>query len=116
VKLDEAIVEEFERAGPGSRPELTRRLADRMAPALSRLTDAGILYPVSNSPDRPVNEKVYSLSPDLIDWSPSRSRQRSQVSAASGGLRRDERKPSRIRPCRLNYLALPRGLEPLFSP
>jgi hypothetical protein len=71
MKLDEAILEEIRRAGPGSRPELIRRLSGRMTPALDRLTDAGVVYRVNNSPDRPVNEKVYSLSPDPIDWSRS---------------------------------------------
>jgi hypothetical protein len=75
VKLDEAILEEIKRAGPGSRPELIRRLAGRMTPALDRLTDAGLLYKINNSPDRPVNEMVYSLSPYPIDWSRSRARE-----------------------------------------
>jgi hypothetical protein len=71
VKLDEAILEEIKRAGPGSRPELIRRMAGRMTPALDRLIEGGLLYKVSNRPDRPVSEKVYSLSPDPIDWSRS---------------------------------------------
>ena len=71
MKLDEAILEEIKRAGPGSRPALIRRMAGRMTPALDRLTNAGLLYKVNNRPDRPVHEKVYSLSPDPIDWSRS---------------------------------------------
>jgi hypothetical protein len=67
-KLDEAILEELERNGPGSRVELTRRLAGRMQPALKRLVDSGAVYRVGNRPDRRVDEKVYSLSPDPIQW------------------------------------------------
>jgi hypothetical protein len=68
VKLDEAILEEIKRAGPGSRPELIRRLAGRMTAALDRLVDAGVLYKVNNNPYRPVDEKVYSLSPEPIGY------------------------------------------------
>ena len=65
-KLDEAILEELARRGPGSRVELTRRLAGRMQNALNRLSDAGLVHKIRNSPDRRVDEKVYSLTPDQI--------------------------------------------------
>jgi hypothetical protein len=66
VKLDEAILEEIKRAGPGSRPELIRRMAGRMTPALDRLTDGGLLYKVGNRPDRPVSSVLACSALDLL--------------------------------------------------
>ena len=70
-KIDEAILEELKRRGPGTRIELTKRLAGRMQHALNRLSNTGAVYKVNNSPYRRVDEKVYSLFSDPIRWSPS---------------------------------------------